>query len=60
MKLAIIGAGNVGGTLGKAWAEKGGHDVCRARSERGKDAGACEGDWAECAGGQSPGSGGVG
>jgi predicted dinucleotide-binding enzyme len=28
MKLAIIGAGNVGGTLGKAWAEKGGHDVC--------------------------------
>jgi predicted dinucleotide-binding enzyme len=28
MKLAIIGAGNVGGTLGKAWVEKGGHDVC--------------------------------
>jgi len=27
MKLAIIGAGNVGGALGKAWAEKAGHDV---------------------------------
>ncbi len=27
MKLAIIGAGNVGGTLGKAWAEKAGHDI---------------------------------
>ncbi len=26
MKIAIIGAGNVGGTLGKAWAKKG-HDV---------------------------------
>ena len=28
MKIAIIGAGNVGGTLGKAWAQKAGHDVC--------------------------------
>jgi 8-hydroxy-5-deazaflavin:NADPH oxidoreductase len=28
MKLAIIGAGNVGGTLGAAWAQKGGHDIC--------------------------------
>ena len=28
MKLAIIGAGNVGGTLGKAWAQKAGHDIC--------------------------------
>ena len=27
MKLAIIGAGDVGGTLGAAWADKGGHDV---------------------------------
>jgi predicted dinucleotide-binding enzyme len=27
MKLAIIGAGNVGGTLGKAWAEKAGHEI---------------------------------
>jgi predicted dinucleotide-binding enzyme len=27
MKLAIIGAGNVGGTLGLAWAQKAGHDV---------------------------------
>ena len=27
MKLAIIGAGNVGGTLGSAWAKKGGHEV---------------------------------
>ena len=27
MKLAIIGAGNVGGTLGVAWAQKAGHDV---------------------------------
>ena len=27
MKLAIIGAGDVGGTLGAAWAKKGGHDV---------------------------------
>ena len=27
MKLAIIGAGDVGGTLGAAWARKGGHDV---------------------------------
>jgi predicted dinucleotide-binding enzyme len=26
MKIAIIGAGNVGGTLGKAWAKKG-HDI---------------------------------
>jgi 8-hydroxy-5-deazaflavin:NADPH oxidoreductase len=28
MKLAIIGAGNVGGTLGTAWAQKAGHDIC--------------------------------
>jgi len=27
MKIAIIGAGNVGGALGKAWAEKAGHEV---------------------------------
>jgi 8-hydroxy-5-deazaflavin:NADPH oxidoreductase len=27
MKLAIIGAGNVGGTLGLAWAEKVGHEI---------------------------------
>jgi len=27
MKLAIIGAGNVGGTLGAAWAQKGGHEI---------------------------------
>jgi len=27
MKLSIIGAGNVGGALGKAWAEKAGHEV---------------------------------
>jgi NADPH-dependent F420 reductase len=27
MKIAVIGAGNVGGTLGKAWARKG-HDIC--------------------------------
>jgi 8-hydroxy-5-deazaflavin:NADPH oxidoreductase len=27
MKLAIIGAGNVGGTLGAAWAQKAGHDI---------------------------------
>jgi 8-hydroxy-5-deazaflavin:NADPH oxidoreductase len=27
MKLAIIGAGNVGGTLGVAWAEKAGHEI---------------------------------
>ena len=27
MKLAIIGAGGVGGTLGAAWARKAGHDV---------------------------------
>ncbi len=27
MKLAIIGAGNVGGTLGIGWAEKAGHEV---------------------------------
>jgi predicted dinucleotide-binding enzyme len=27
MNLAIIGAGNVGGTLGKAWARKAGHDI---------------------------------
>ncbi len=28
MKLAIIGAGNVGGTLGQAWAQKAGHEIC--------------------------------
>ena len=28
MKLAIIGAGSVGGTLGTAWARKAGHDIC--------------------------------
>jgi predicted dinucleotide-binding enzyme len=28
MKIAIIGAGNVGGTLGTAWAQKAGHDIC--------------------------------
>jgi predicted dinucleotide-binding enzyme len=28
MKLAIIGAGNVGGTLGAAWAQKAGHEIC--------------------------------
>jgi 8-hydroxy-5-deazaflavin:NADPH oxidoreductase len=27
MKLAIIGAGNVGGTLGAAWAQKAGHEI---------------------------------
>ena len=27
MKLAIIGAGDVGGALGTAWARKGGHDI---------------------------------
>jgi 8-hydroxy-5-deazaflavin:NADPH oxidoreductase len=27
MKLAIIGAGNVGGTLGSAWAQKAGHEI---------------------------------
>ncbi|HMK69686.1 MAG TPA: NAD(P)-binding domain-containing protein [Xanthobacteraceae bacterium] len=27
MKLAIIGAGSVGGTLGGAWAQKAGHDI---------------------------------
>jgi len=27
MKLAIIGAGNVGGTLGRAWAQKAGHEI---------------------------------
>jgi 8-hydroxy-5-deazaflavin:NADPH oxidoreductase len=27
MKIAIIGAGNVGGTLGTAWAHKAGHDI---------------------------------
>src|ERR1700760_3542844 len=26
MKLAIVGAGDVGGTLGAAWARKGGHE----------------------------------
>ena len=28
MKLAIIGAGNVGGALGVAWAQKAGHEIC--------------------------------
>jgi predicted dinucleotide-binding enzyme len=27
MRLAIIGAGNVGGTLGTAWAQKAGHEI---------------------------------
>ena len=27
MKVAIIGAGNVGGTLGTAWAQKAGHEI---------------------------------
>jgi predicted dinucleotide-binding enzyme len=27
MKLAIIGAGNVGGALGAAWAQKAGHEI---------------------------------
>ncbi len=27
MELAIIGAGNVGGTLGTAWAQKAGHEI---------------------------------
>jgi 8-hydroxy-5-deazaflavin:NADPH oxidoreductase len=27
MKIAIIGAGNVGGTLGAAWAQKAGHEI---------------------------------
>lgn len=27
MKIAIIGAGQVGGTLGAAWAQKGGHEI---------------------------------
>ena len=27
MRIAIIGAGNVGGTLGTAWAQKAGHDI---------------------------------
>jgi len=28
MKIGIIGAGNVGGTLGAAWAQQAGHDIC--------------------------------
>lgn len=28
MHIAIIGAGKVGGTLGQAWAQKAGHDIC--------------------------------
>jgi 8-hydroxy-5-deazaflavin:NADPH oxidoreductase len=27
MKIAIVGAGNVGGTLGAAWAQKAGHEI---------------------------------
>ncbi len=27
MKIAIIGAGNVGGTLGAAWAQNAGHEI---------------------------------
>ena len=27
MKIAIVGAGNVGGTLGTAWAQKAGHEI---------------------------------
>ena len=30
MKVAIIGAGNVGGTLGTAWAQKAGHGFSSA------------------------------
>jgi len=33
MKISILGAGNVGGTLGRAWARKG-HDVLRQCSCR--------------------------
>jgi predicted dinucleotide-binding enzyme len=36
MKIAIIGAGNVGGTLGKAWA-KSGHDVFYGVQQLGDD-----------------------
>jgi hypothetical protein len=36
MKIAIIGAGNVGGTLGKAWAKKG-HDVFYGVQQPGDD-----------------------
>ena len=28
MNIAIIDAGNVGGTLGLAWAQKAGHEIC--------------------------------
>jgi len=28
MKIAIVGAGNVGGALGLAWAQKAGHEIC--------------------------------
>ena len=27
MRIAITGAGNVGGTLGTAWAQKAGHEI---------------------------------
>jgi predicted dinucleotide-binding enzyme len=37
MNIAIIGAGNVGGTLGKAWAQKAGHDVCFGVRDPGAD-----------------------
>jgi predicted dinucleotide-binding enzyme len=36
MNIGIIGAGNVGGTLGKAWARKG-HQVCYGVSRPGDD-----------------------
>jgi len=34
MKLAIIGAGGVGGTLGTAWAQKAGDEIFFGRCER--------------------------
>lgn len=34
MRIAIIGAGNVGGTLGTAWAVKGHHIVFGVRDPR--------------------------
>lgn len=41
MKIAIIGAGNVGGTLGTAWAQKAGHDILfGARDPSGEKTGA--------------------
>jgi predicted dinucleotide-binding enzyme len=37
MKLAIIGAGNVGGALGTAWAQKAGHEIFFGVSDPKKD-----------------------